>query len=97
MLYEYSENFMSLISHDEILSGIVCIYAWLSNLAIINVHDIVWSRSTYASLLRWVLEFGFQVNRPLEYRPFEKLNRSNRIRLCGFVKNNLPDLDLKIC
>jgi hypothetical protein len=57
---------------------------------------IVWSESICPSLTRWVLEFGFQVDISLECRPFEKLNRLNRIRLCGFLKNDLPGLDLKI-
>jgi hypothetical protein len=45
---------------------------------------------------RWVMEFGFQVSISLEYGLFEKLNKSNRIRLCGFLKNNLPVLGLTI-
>jgi hypothetical protein len=57
---------------------------------------IVWSERTCPSLTRWILEFGFQVNISLECRPFEKLNRLNRIRLCGFLKNDLPGLDFKI-
>jgi hypothetical protein len=40
---------------------------------------LVWNLRTCPSLTRWVLEFGFQVNISLEYGPFEKLNRSNRI------------------
>jgi hypothetical protein len=52
---------------------------------------------TYVPGLRcWVQEFPFQVTVSLECRPFEKLNRSNRIRLCDFLKHDLPDLDLKI-
>jgi hypothetical protein len=57
---------------------------------------IVWSISIRASLPRWVLEFAFQVDISLESGPFGKLNRSNRIRLCGFFKNDLPGVDLKI-
>jgi hypothetical protein len=46
----------------------------------------VWSIRTCASLPRWVPELGFQVDISLEYGPFEKLNRSNWIRLYGFFK-----------
>jgi hypothetical protein len=35
---------------------------------------------------RWVLELIFQVSISLESGPFGKLNRSNRIQLCGFKK-----------
>jgi hypothetical protein len=48
------------------------------------VNNIVWSISICASLPRWVLEFGFQVNIFLECGPFGKLNKSNRIRLCDY-------------
>jgi hypothetical protein len=48
--------------------------------------NIVWYKSTCASLPRWVLEFAFQVSVSLEYEPIEKLNRSNRIRLYGLLK-----------
>jgi hypothetical protein len=43
----------------------------------------------------WALQFGFHVNISLEYGPFEELNKSNRIRLCGFLKMILPVWTLK--
>jgi hypothetical protein len=58
--------------------------------------NILQSESTCPSLTRWVLEFGFQVTISLECVSLEKLNRSNRIRLRDFLKNDLPVLDLKI-
>jgi hypothetical protein len=58
---------------------------------------IVWYISICASFSRWVLEFAFQVSVSLECGPFGQLNRSNRIRLCGFLQIDIPSLDLKIC
>jgi hypothetical protein len=52
--------------------------------------DIVSQESTCASLPRWVLEFAFQVGISLKSGPFSKLNRPNRIRLCGFKKMIFP-------
>jgi hypothetical protein len=46
----------------------------------------VWSISTCVTLLRRVLEFGFQANISLECGPFGKLNGLNWIRLCRFSK-----------
>jgi hypothetical protein len=58
-------------------------------------QHIVWSISRCVSLPRWVLEFGFQVSISLECIHFEKLNRSNRIRLYGFLKMIFPIWTLK--
>jgi hypothetical protein len=63
---------------------------------ILRSHYIIWYISACASLLRWVLEFAFQVSVSLECGASGKLNKSNRIRLCGFLKNDLPGLDLQI-
>jgi hypothetical protein len=56
----------------------------------------LWCTSTCTSLSRRVLELAFQVSISLDYGPFGNLNKSNQIRLCRFLTNRLPVLDLKI-
>jgi hypothetical protein len=102
VIYRSFSFFLFLISKlqrfkdSKLQSFKVLISNHCDNFMISDGTHIIWSENICPSLTRWDLELAFHGSISAQYAAFGKLNRSNWIWLCCFLKNYLSILDIKI-